>query len=352
MEKKELISFKQSFKNWLSKAEAHHITFWLAAFLLLLLFDGLQHGFWFAFVTETVNLFFYLLVVYFNLYYLIPRYLNAKNYAFYTLLLLLSVAVVTPLRVVIFYFLFTYYPDTQSVIVLNRHWYFLVNLTVACVSTVYKIISDWARLEREQKELQNQSMQSELRFLRSQINPHFLFNTLNNLYALTLKKSDIAPDIVLKLAEMMRYMLYECNEKQVFLHKEISYLKNYLDLEKLRQSENMHISFETDGIVGEQKIAPLLFIPFLENSFKHGLNHHLSHGFVHIKLKIFPNSVTFFIENNKANKMPVTTHKISGGIGLVNVKQRLALLYPKLHELKIEDSPDTYKICLTLNLES
>ena len=121
---------------------------------------------------------------------------------------------------------------------------------------------DWARQLRERQVLQTQTMQSELRFLKSQINPHFLFNTLNNLYALTLKKSDKAPEIVIKLSEMMRYMLYDCNEKRVPLSKEVKYIKNYLDLEGLRQGKNVTINFETEGSITDQKIAPLLFIPF------------------------------------------------------------------------------------------
>src|SRR5690606_19817355 len=115
--------------------------------------------------------------------------------------------------------------------------------------------------QREKKELEKQTMQSELRFLKSQINPHFLFNTLNNLYALTLKKSEKAPEIVLKLSEMMRYMLYECNEKYVPLSKEVAYMQNYIELEKLRQGKGADMSFEIHGEIRDQKITPLLLVP-------------------------------------------------------------------------------------------
>ena len=222
---------------------------------------------------------------------------------------------------------------------------------IAGGSTIFKIVTDWIKYQRDTKELQTQTMQSELKFLKSQINPHFLFNTLNNLYALTLKKSDKAPEIVIKLSEMMRYMLYECNEKRVLLSKEVNYLRNYLDLETLRQGKNVDINFEVNGQVGDQQIAPLMFIPFLENSFKHGLNNQLSQGFVNIKMDVGPRKVHFFIENSKAEAIPLQTHKRSGGIGLVNVRRRLNLLYPNHYQLNIKDNPKTYANTLDIELD-
>ena len=203
---------------------------------------------------------------------------------------------------------------------------------------------------KEKQELETQTMQSELRFLKSQINPHFLFNTLNNLYALTLKKSDQAPEIVLKLSEMMRYMLYECNEKRVPLSKEVNYIQNYLDLERLRHGQKVDIRFEVEGQIGEQKIAPLMFIPFLENSFKHGLNNHITKGFVLIRMQVESNTVYFFIENSKPDVLPPRDLRRSGGIGLVNVHRRLNLLYPENYALDIDDNPNSYVVNLKINL--
>jgi len=222
---------------------------------------------------------------------------------------------------------------------------------IAGASTIGKIVTDWVRHLREKKDLETQTMQSELRFLKSQINPHFLFNTLNNLYALTLKKSDKAPEIVIKLSEMMRYMLYECNERRVSLQKEVNYIKNYLDLERLRQGKNVDISFEVEGDIFDQNIAPLMFIPFLENSFKHGLNATISEGFVDIKLFVDHQNIHFNIENSKAESLPLQTHKRSGGIGLVNVKRRLNIIYPNQHELIISDNPKTYAVDLKIELD-
>ncbi|MEL6989342.1 MAG: sensor histidine kinase, partial [Bacteroidota bacterium] len=216
---------------------------------------------------------------------------------------------------------------------------------------IFKIVVDWFQQKQDHLELQTQNMQSELNFLKSQINPHFLFNTLNNLYALTLKKSDQAPEIVLKLSEMMRYMLYECNEPKVMLSKEVHYMENYLELEKIRQGPHSEINLEVNGDPGDKMIAPLMFIPFLENSFKHGLNSSITEGYVEAVLNIEEDNVHFHIENSKAPSMPRQIHKKSGGIGLVNVKRRLNILYPERYDLTLSDSPNAYRVDLKIDLD-
>jgi LytS/YehU family sensor histidine kinase len=199
---------------------------------------------------------------------------------------------------------------------MNQHTIFLLLFTIAGGSTVIKIISDWQRHQRDRKDLETQRMQSEIKFLKSQINPHFLFNTLNSLYALTLKKSDKAPEIVIKLSEMMRYMLYESNERRVPLQKEVNYIQNYLAL-SLRQSGHADIQFKVEGQITDQTIAPLIFIPFLENSFKHGLNHQISEGYVHVTMKVLDNKLLLRILN-ESGSIATAFRKTSGGIGLAS----------------------------------
>jgi LytS/YehU family sensor histidine kinase len=212
-------------------------------------------------------------------------------------------------------------------------------------------MDDWLRVQREKKKLQNETLQTELKFLKSQINPHFLFNTLNSLYALTLRKSDDAPMIVLRLSEMMRYMLYECNEKKVLLSKELKYLENYLELEKLRHSKNVDVVFNIEGEVENHMIAPLMFIPFVENGFKHGLNSSLQEGFIHIYIKIGEDYLNLEVKNSSGGKtMSSIEGKKSGGIGLVNVKRRLELLYPNKHDLKIREENGIYHVNMSLKL--
>jgi len=333
--------------DFVTQRIVYHSVFWVVMFFILLLLDSNNHSFLTKFSVESVNVLFYGILVYFNLFYLIPNYLTEKKFLKYSFLLTLSVVVITPIKLMVFYLILS---NAETFILGKQFLFFIASFLIVGSSTIGKIITDWVRHLREKKDLQTQTMQSELRFLKSQINPHFLFNTLNNLYALTLKKSDKAPEIVIKLSEMMRYMLYECNERRVPLQKEVNYIQNYLDLERLRQGKNVQINYKVDGKIFDQQIAPLIFIPFLENSFKHGLNTHISHGFVNILLEVEDQHIHFYIENSKSESLPTQTHKRSGGIGLVNVKRRLNIIYPNNYKLEIHDDPNTYGVELDIDL--
>ena len=321
--------------------------------------DSKEYGLFLTIIKNLINTFFYIVIVYFNLNYLIPNYLTQKTIIKYIWFLLLSVVILTPIKAIVFYFLFRDSPLYREFVTFNQHIIFALTFLIAAGSTIAKITIDWLLHQRDRKELQTQNMQSELKFLRSQINPHFLFNTLNSLYALTLKKSDKAPEIVIKLSEMMRYMLYECNERQVPLRKEVQYIRNYVDLEMLRQGQKVRIDFDVRGEISDQMIAPLIFTPFLENSFKHGVNQ-ISEGFVDIVLDVRDKNVILQIENSKPPKQPALNHKRSGeaggvpsgGIGLANVRRRLDLLYPESYALKITEEPEKYKVNLTLALNN
>jgi two-component system LytT family sensor kinase len=330
-----------------------HAAFWLSFFMLYALSLYInQHSPLFAFVTSAISTSCYALIVYTNLLYLIPNFLTEKKFGQYSLLLILSVFIFTSLKVFTLHALYFQHPQQQVQVLKDQAYMYFLNFIVAGGVTLYKIVTDWFKQQKEHQLLQTQTMQSELKFLRSQINPHFLFNTLNNLYALTLKKSDKAPDIVLKLSDMMRYMLYECNEKQVFLYKEVNYLQNYLELERLRQGKHMDISFAVNGKVGEHTIAPLMFIPFVENSFKHGVSNQIASGFVNIVMDIEGEHLHLHIENSKPVMPPMQEPRRSGGIGLVNVRRRLNILYPGQHTLEIQDSPTVYSVDLTIQLDS
>lgn len=330
-----------------------HTLFWVMLFLLYSLIEVIitHHPFFYTVSNNVVRLILLGMAVYYNVYRLIPRYLADKKFLLYIGFLLLVVFIVTPVEVFFIYAKSSNYPEMRAYVLDNLNLAFAPNLFVLATSTVVKITVDWYNNIREKQELVTETMQSELRFLKSQINPHFLFNTLNSLYALTLKKSDLAPDIVLKLSEMMRYMLYECNEKWVFLSKEVNYIANYLDLERVRQGNRVDIKFDVKGLVSDQKIAPLMFIPFIENCFKHGLGSQISKGFVNIYLEVRGNEIDLEIENSKAENTLKHLHPRSGGIGLVNVRRRLELLYPNRYNLTVDDAPTSYKVKLYLKLE-
>ena len=320
----------------------YHAGGWFAFLILMVMAEWRSGNYSFgtSLASQSVNVVFYIGVVYINLLHLFPTYLKKGKYWQYLLLLIGLALMVTPLKLVLKFILFSKSGAMQNDILENMDAYFFSTFLVAGLSTVGKIMGDWITENRKKVTAENESMQSELRFLKSQINPHFLFNTLNSLYALTLKKDDKAPDIVIKLSEMMRYMLYECNEPRVPLRKEINYLKNYLDLERLRQRKGIQIDLEVTGNVADQMVAPLLLIPFLENSFKHGVNANIKDGFVKATLEVRDRSIHFTLENSKGSVMPSQVHgnRPSGGIGLVNVRRRLKLLYPDSYSLEVKET--------------
>lgn len=338
----------------LTRRPYYHGGGWLVLLILMVMAEwrGGDFSFGVSLASQSVNVMFYIVVVYINLLHLFPTYLKSGKYWQYLLLLVGLALMVTPIKLVLKFLLFSKVGDMQNDILNNMDAYFFSTFLMAGLSTVGKIMVDWITENRKKVTAQNESMQSELRFLKSQINPHFLFNTLNSLYALTLKKDDKAPDIVIKLSEMMRYMLYECNEPRVPLRKEINYLRNYLDLERLRQRKGININLEVSGNVTDQMVAPLLLIPFLENSFKHGVNANIKDGFVHAKLSVEDRAIHFVLENSKGSVMPTQVHgnRPSGGIGLVNVRRRLELLYPEAHNLEVKETPNTYAIHFDLEL--
>ncbi|WP_166964142.1 sensor histidine kinase [Yeosuana marina] len=194
------------------------------------------------------------------------------------------------------------------------------------------------------KSLESKKSKAELTLLKNQINPHFFFNTLNNLYGLTVEKSDDAPNVVLKLSDMMRYTIYMGKEDFVLLKDEVEYLNNYIELHKIRYQKKVDIQFKYSNI-SDYKIAPLLYIIGLENAFKHGVEKLKENAYIHIKINTDDGIVSFEIENNF--EKPETKHKT--GIGLENLKQRLQLLYPKKHQLTIENNDSVYKLSLKLD---
>ncbi len=328
-----------------------HLLFWALLTVFLFLIDRTQASLLINLSKSIITTFFFALVVYVNWFVLIPSFLKKRKWLLYMFALVLWTIILTPLKTFAFYFLYLKYPDIHLSLLNNQDLFLFELFFVGAVSSAFKITQDWVQHDRDKKDLQRQQLQSELNFLKSQINPHFLFNTLNNLYALTLKKSDDAPEMVLRLSEMMRYMLYECNERQVLLANEIKYIENYLELERIRQRDDFKIKLSVSGIEANGlKIAPLIFIPFIENSFKHGMNNHLKGGYVDISLNIQEEGVQLHIENSKADHKREISKKKSGGIGLINIRRRLELLYSNKHELDIVENENLYKVDLNLRL--
>ncbi|MGF1638330.1 MAG: sensor histidine kinase [Cyclobacteriaceae bacterium] len=224
----------------------------------------------------------------------------------------------------------------------------VLTTAIYLLSTAYIMISEAGRREKEAAILKGEKLHSELKFLKSQINPHFLFNALNNIYALTVIKSDAAPEVILKLSDMLRYIIYDCNEDKVPLKKEITYIKNYIDLQKLKEEHQGNIQVDFSNVNSNQMVAPLLFIPFIENSFKHSKIEDQENGWIKIKLETNDQWLAFEAENS----IPNSPHAkdAQGGIGLENVQKRLSLLYAGKHELNIRQSSKEFSVKLKILL--
>ncbi len=215
------------------------------------------------------------------------------------------------------------------------------------VAFLIKFLKHWYRQRQETQDLIKGKLEAELKFLKTQLNPHFLFNTLNNLYALTLKKSDTAPELVLKLSDLMDYMLYECDTDRVPLEREVQFVKNYFEIEKLRYGDRLKVDIKVNGSLSNREIAPLLFLPFLENAFKHGISTDLDKSWIEFNLTVTETNIEMTLRNSKP-KSPIELPK-NNGIGLQNVKRRLQLQYGNTDYSLTTDSDSTY-FSVSLNL--
>lgn len=224
----------------------------------------------------------------------------------------------------------------------------LPNLMFIVGSIVYRVVLDRINYEKRLKEREAEQLTTELKFLRSQISPHFLFNVLNNMVSMARHKSDQLEPSPIRLAGLMRYMLYESYAKKVSLSQEIEYLKSYIELQKLRFGEDVEIKFNLQCSDETLTIEPMLLIAFVENAFKHGVGL-VKDPFIDIQLKVDETSLYFSVENKFSNEAE-QSKDLDSGIGLANIKTRLQLLYPELHLLTISDRSGIFKINLKLPL--
>jgi sensor histidine kinase YesM len=212
-----------------------------------------------------------------------------------------------------------------------------------------KLIADYTRMQQRLAEIAKEKAETELEFLKSQINPHFLFNSLNSVYFLIDKDNKEARDTLHKFSDMLRYQLYEINGTRIPIEKEIAYLKDYVALQKLRKEDTIDMQLNFAADVNGFSVEPLLFIPFVENAFKHISTHSTKSNFIKIDLVRLNGHVDFTVQNSRDG---IRTTEQPGGIGLNNVKRRLELLYPGKHDLKIQSNETSYLVHLKLKIES
>lgn len=299
-----------------------------------------------ALVTTILHIGFIATLAYINYFIFLPRLIHKKNLFAYLLEFLPLFA--------IFITMYVYVKRVQMAN--NEHigyFYSIKFIVQHSVGTIFIVIfvgmlkfaEDWLELEAKRKEVENEKLMAELTFLKAQINPHFLFNTLNNLYYLAFTNSPNTTEVIAKLSQMMRYMIYDSNHAKVLLSKEIEYIENYISLEKLRLNNQIPITFDIEGNISQTQIVPLILITFLENAFKHGVSNNSTDAYIIVKLSVTKNELIYIVENSKLKS---SNHEKSG-IGLRNVKRRLDLSYSNKYQLVVEDTESDYKVNLTLN---
>ncbi len=352
--------------NWFYKYKLYHIPFWFA-----------YHFTWWSITignpfTAASNIsspyfskylfyvIFQALVVYFNLYYLIPKYLQKNRYTEYIIYLLLSIFATAAL--IALGYPFSAYVTGHTVQELynftdqNKFSYpFLVNTLPSTVASTtlamsIKLAKNWLQTQRKQQMLEKEKLETELKFLKNQFNPHYLFNTINSIFFLIHKNPDRASASLAKFSELLRYQLYECNDLQISLSKEIAYLENFIELEKLRQNNNMEINVDMGNTHGADiAIAPFILMTFVENAFKHVSKHTDKSNWIKIKVSLQSQQL-FLNVCNSTEPYEKTNLPYYGGIGLENVQRRLDLIYPGKYTLDIEKQADSFEIKLGLQL--
>lgn len=301
---------------------------------------------------------------YLNYFYFVPKLLLHKKYWYFLAIILSIITFFTIIRIVYFIPDFremmppkvydaTGHEITRRMPFRRKAPFFMIispsifYVFIIAISTIIKTLSEFYDNQQNKLIAETHRTTTELNYLRKQTNPHFLFNALNSIYSLAYKKSDLVPDAIVTLSEMMRYMLYETDNKTVFLEKEINYIKNYIELQKLRLNNIENIYINIHGETRNKYIEPLLLISFIENAFKYGTDYK---GVAYVKIKIIINDtiLDFWVENKMENYIKDPENS---GIGLTNIESRLNLLYPSTHQLTITETENSYSVHLNLILD-
>jgi two-component system, LytTR family, sensor kinase len=346
------------FSDLFQKRKKHfivqHIVFWLISvvlFTVVLIYTRSDFNFYniglrLAF-SILITIVFLAISVYINLLWLIPEFFNKRKFILFIALEFANILLFILLNYYVTYF---FEGGNHPANLLSEFIAeFILVLLFLILSTLLKFMRDSITLqdvELRMKEVERQKIEAELRALKAQVNPHFFFNTLNSLYALSLDKSEKASELILKLSDLMRYVIYESKDDLVSVEKQLEFLQSYVYLERLRSQDSLDIQFDIKGEHLELKIAPLIYLAFLENAFKHGAKSESDHPYIHIAFDLEQaDRVGFSIENRID---PFQPKRVDGGFGLTNVKKRLELLYPGRHHLNIIESLTIYRVELTI----
>ena len=350
--------------EWVFKYKLYHIPFWFLYHYLwwtIAVGNPLKAASTILFTPFAIKYSFYVvfqaIAVYFNLYYLIPKVLKKGRFSAYITYLLLTV-VVTSILIIPGYYLSAYVSGQTVQQVYGAgscYVFFFGNALPSTLATItfamsIKLTKNWIQTERRQQLLENEKLETELKFLKNQFNPHFLFNTINSIFFLIHKNPDKASASLAKFSDLLRYQLYECNDQQISLSKEITFLENSIELEKLRLNNNIEVLLQINQQrTGHLGIAPFILMPFVENAFKHVSKNADTPNWIRIKLGLEHQQLDFSISNSVSQDSfnEVVSY---GGIGLKNVRRRLDLIYPGQYDLEVKRNNASFEIRLQLNL--
>ncbi|MBG6129041.1 hypothetical protein IWQ47_000267 [Aquimarina sp. EL_43] len=329
----------------------YHLYFWIIYFSFnVIRWGSYFNDYWYSLKSNLVEFPLHIILVYFNIYYLVPKFIFKRKYVHYVLFLCMSLGVHYMLRSGLNLLLVTedIWPEVEGrldpfgfnhIVAVAIGELYVVGLTSAIKYTV-----DFLIMQNKNRDLSELQYKTELKYLKAQIQPHFFFNTLNSLYALTIKKSDLAPNLVLKLSNFMRYVIYDTSKKKLPLLQEIDHIDNYIELEKMRYGDRVDSRVDINGNIDDVKVVPMLFLPFIENAFKHGLRNNDRMELL-ISFERFENELIFISKNNYEDESET---KRLNGIGIKNVKRRLEILYPKKYTLNIAQKNNEYSILLKI----
>ncbi|RAW00818.1 sensor histidine kinase [Pseudochryseolinea flava] len=349
--------------NWFVRYKVYHILFWFLYHYAWTVVNVGDPAVVFNYILSSPKFLFYVVfqavAVYFNLYFLIPRYLVRRRYVPYLLLLTLTIVVTASCIVMAYYLMASIKNTTLDALFGHSNFsYFFITLTLPSTLTSMflamsiKLTKNWIGAQQREQLLEKQKLESELKFLRSQLNPHFLFNTINSIFVLIHKNQDMASESLAKFSDLLRYQLYECNEDEILLSQELRYLENYIELERLRMDSKLVVlTIQIDPTFPyDATIAPLLLVPFIENAFKHVSTQRNEGNWIKINLSFSGERMTFTISNSVFDTTSSRAVMKNSGIGLQNVRRRLNLMYPGEHDLSIDRTAEQFDVVLTIVL--
>ncbi|HEY5824988.1 MAG TPA: histidine kinase [Cyclobacteriaceae bacterium] len=358
-------SVEQPKQNWFFRYKIYHLPFWYLYHYLWTAVNSGQPIEVLSFIFSSPKFLFYVIfqacAVYFNLYLLIPRFLEKGKYLEYLALLILTI-IIAASCIVSGYFLSAYMQNSTALELYghgNFYHYFQVytlpsTLTSMMLAMSIKLTKNWIQSRRKQQELEKEKLETELKFLKSQMNPHFLFNTINSIFVLIHKNPMMASESLAKFSDLLRYQLYECNEQQIPLGQELGYLENFIELQELREDHDrirLQINIAPYA-TGNYMIAPFVLIPFIENAFKHVSRKNDQSNWIKIELRFDQHQLYFSVTNSISTTHHSSTEAVKhSGIGLKNVKRRLDLIYPGKHELLIHQDKNQFEVKLQLELQ-